>query len=141
MNINFNLPTLLFISMTIGLMACEQADGPSRNRITGTVQFDGKPIPYGEIKFTPDAKNGGSGPQGQAMIVDGKFDTAELKKGPTSGPHIIEISGYDGVPNEEMGKWGAPLFFPYKTELSIENENSHLDLKVPPGPKPELPPL
>ncbi|MCA9090469.1 MAG: hypothetical protein KDA90_17755 [Planctomycetaceae bacterium] len=124
------------LTLVITLLGCGQPVGPERARVSGTAHYDGRPIPYGEIKFSPDAELGGNGPQGQVFIVDGKFDTAKLDKGPVAGPHVVEIYGFDGIANEEVGPWGDPLFIPYTTKVTVSSGDSILEFSIPAGQKP-----
>ncbi|MEZ6143256.1 MAG: hypothetical protein R3B84_22040 [Zavarzinella sp.] len=65
-------------------------------RISGTVVFDGKPVPKGKIYFIPDSSKGNEGVTGYANIINGKFDTSsEGGAGFIGGPTIIAIEGFD----------------------------------------------
>lgn len=106
---------------------CGGADekGPSRYRVSGTVKFDGKPIPSGTIYFETSA-----GPAGVAAISKGKYDT-DKGKGVIGGPHKVLIEGYDGQavnPGEKMGK---PIFKPYRVEALLPKDDSKQDYNVP----------
>jgi hypothetical protein len=59
-------------------------DGPDRVPISGTVTFDGSPLPTGEIRFVPAD---GSGQAEATAIMDGKF-SAEV----TPGSKRVEIT-------------------------------------------------
>ena len=66
-----------------------------RFRLSGDVKYDGQPIPYGEVLFTPDGQKKNSGPQGIAPIRDGKYDTAAAGgKGVGGGPTVIRVTGF-----------------------------------------------
>ena len=65
---------VLLLAATVA--GCGRPSGPRRYRVSGTVRCDGRPIPVGEILFTPDGTHGHRGPQGLATIRDGRFDTA-----------------------------------------------------------------
>jgi len=80
------------------LVGCSD-DGPKRARLSGEVKYDGQPIPYGEVLFTPDAAQKNSGPQGIAPIRNGKYDTGD-GKGIAGGPTIIRVTGF----TEQGGK-------------------------------------
>ena len=71
--------------------------GESRHRLSGEAKYDGQPIPYGEVLFTPDAEKKNSGPQGIAYIRDGRYDTGTLDgKGVAGGPTIVRVTGFTG---------------------------------------------
>lgn len=89
----FYLPTLL-------LAGCNSRDytGPERVPVSGTILFDGKPIPYGVVSFAGSGElRGASGP-----IHDGKYMIAE-KFGPNIGKYKVSILGYPSVPTSVDG--------------------------------------
>jgi hypothetical protein len=85
----------LTLVLAAGLLAgCSRSDEPKRFQISGEAFFDGKPIPYGDVLFTPDGAKGNSGPQGIAHIRDGKFSTADKDgKGIAGGHTVIRVTG------------------------------------------------
>ncbi|MFG0262368.1 MAG: hypothetical protein ACF788_08255 [Novipirellula sp. JB048] len=84
--------------------------GPERHRISGTVTYQGNPVPHGTIMFEPDSAKGNSGAAGSAMIIEGRFDSAEGGTGFTGGPQIVSIQGFSGVDvNAEYAPYGAPI--------------------------------
>ncbi|QDV49157.1 hypothetical protein [Gimesia fumaroli] len=111
--------------------------------VKGKVEFDGKPLPYGQIKFIPDSSKDNKGGGGYAEIIEGEYDTAKNGKGTMGGPHILEISGFDGVTqgtpptgenSEEETEYlanGKMLFFGYRTELDLPEEEATQDLTIP----------
>jgi hypothetical protein len=83
---------LVFLAiLTIG---CSDG-GPSRLRVQGAVTFDGAPIPYGDVLFTPDGNAGASGAQGIAPIRDGRYDSSN-GQGIAGGPTVIRVTGLSG---------------------------------------------
>src|SRR5262245_34690546 len=64
-----------------------------RLRLSGAVTYDGQPIQFGEILFTPDGASGNSGPQGIAKIREGRYDTGDM--GIAGGPTIICVTAFD----------------------------------------------
>ena len=60
----------------LAIASCSSDRGPTRYRVSGEVKVAGQSVPYGEILFTPDSSKGNSGPQGIAIIQQGKYDTA-----------------------------------------------------------------
>src|SRR6266540_5886869 len=83
--------------LVFGVVAGCGDSGPKRLRLTGTATFDGKPIPYGDVVFTPDGSQKNSGPQGIAQIRDGKYDTAGSDgKGFAGGPTVVHVTGLTG---------------------------------------------
>src|SRR5437899_12941205 len=83
----------LLLVLISALMGCSGKQGPQRYRVSGTVTFDGKPVPHGEILFSPDSAQGNSGPQGIAIIQDGKYDTAGTRApGIAGGATIVRVT-------------------------------------------------
>lgn len=113
--------------------------GPERFDVSGTVTFDGIPIPRGTIVFSPDQSKGNSGPQGAAEISDGKYDTSTKGKGLVGGAHIVTIRGFDKVDENAKPKMSSdgmatpqpPLFPTYSTKKDIPKDKSSLDIEVP----------
>lgn len=81
----------------IGLLGCDTATGTSRYQLSGTVTYQGKPVPYGLIYFDPDSTQGNSGVQGSGEIIDGVYQTSAAQ-GIQGGPTRVRIIGFDGKP-------------------------------------------
>jgi hypothetical protein len=114
----------LVVLLTAGaLLGCGK-DGPKSYRVSGTVKLDGQPIPYGEVLFTPDAKEHNSGPQGIAEIHDGQFDTNLVGgKGMAGGPMIIRVNGMSGP--------GGKTLCEYELKVDLPREDTAHDIDVP----------
>jgi len=115
-----SLPSRIAIaSACLLLLGC---GGPARYRLTGSVTFNGQPVPAGQILFEPDAAAGNKGPAGSAFIVDGKYDTGKF--GVVGGKYIITINGSD--------KGGAkPLFTGYQVKEELAQQAGTKDFTVP----------
>ena len=112
------------VVLAAGLIAGCSDDGPQRYRVSGSVTLDGKPIPYGEVLFTPDAAQKNSGPQGIAPIKDGKFDTAwDGGKGIAGGPTVIRVNGMTGPNGKTLCE--------YEFQVDLPREDSTRDIDVP----------
>lgn len=103
-------------------------------RVTGTVVFQGQPVPAGTIYFHPDKAAGNEGPSGFAQILDGAFDTAAGRgRGAIAGPHDVEISGYTpatlAADNPEGG--GKSLFAGFRQGIELPAAASRHDFVVP----------
>jgi hypothetical protein len=119
----------------IGLVSgCGGASGPERYELSGTVQFQGKPVPAGQIVFEPDSSKGNVGPQGMAEIREGKYDTRDGGRGMVGGPHVVRIRGYDRLSLDEMHP-PQPLFPEYETTVDLSKEDGVYDFDVPAGAK------
>lgn len=104
-------------------------DGVDRQNLSGTVTYQGKPVPMGNIIFEPDAKKGNRGPQGYSNVLDGAYSTDKYGKGAMTGPIKVTISGY---PVDDNGKRiDEPLFAPFKTEIEITPETTTYDFEIP----------
>lgn len=122
----------LTVAGLIAAVGCGGSD-PNRNSVSGTVSFKGQPVPSGTIYFEPDTAAGGSGPQGIAIIQDGKYATA-TDKGVGTGTYKVRIVGLDGVPATMAGEElpdGKPLFPPYETTVDMPGESFAKDFDVP----------
>ena len=123
----------------LALAGCGGSSGPTRFDLTGTVSYDGKPVPAGFIVFQPDAAAGNSGPGAQADIHDGKYHTLP-GQGTIGGPHVVSISGYDGKafeiarrPHGEpiMNPNGKPLFPTAAIKVNVPKQAASYDFVVP----------
>lgn len=95
-------------------------DGPQRFEVSGTVLFDGKPVPSGTIYFQP--ADGKPGPQGFAAIVNGAYDTSR-GKGTVGGSHRARIEGVD-----ETGK---PIFVPHFEDVDLPESSFTKSFEIP----------
>jgi hypothetical protein len=96
--------------------------------VSGTVFFDGKPIPKGNIFFDPTAETGGG--QGFASILDGQFNTADPGGlGVRKGKYNIRVQGYTGKPSNEL-PFGAALFPEYQLSKDLSTERT-LKIEIP----------
>lgn len=99
----------LVLAALVGCNQGEEGDGLAREAVTGTVNFDGKPLPAGSIAFipTPDPNRGG-GATGE--IKDGKFEIPK-DRGPAAGLYSVAISSATGItvsPDEPPGEAPKP---------------------------------
>ena len=119
----------------VGILApigCDKG-GPARYDVSGTVTYQGQPVPIGSIVFEPDSTKGNSGASGSAQIKDGKYDTREEDgTGTIGGPHLVRILGLDGKPDGELTR-GTPLFPEYGTTIDLPKETTTHDFDVPEG--------
>lgn len=118
---------LLGISGTLCFLSgCGGQSGIERVGVTGSVTFEGKPVPFGSVKFEPDRKRGGTGPSGFAQIIDGRFDTQADGRGSVKGPVIVTIQG---VATDAV--YAPQIFQPYQTTAEISSEGKPLSFEVP----------
>jgi|SRR5262245_35282612 len=96
--------------------------------VSGTVTYEGKPVPAGLIFFDPEAATGGT--QGFANIKDGKFTTAVDGKGVRGGAYTIRVSGFDGKSGNDA-PMGRALFDEYRDHKELPKANSELNVEVP----------
>jgi hypothetical protein len=101
-------------------------------QVSGTVTYDGKPIPKGLIFFDPDASKGTGGMQGFANILDGKYDTAE-GQGVRGGAYEVRVNGFDGKESNDA-PFGQALFPEYRGHKDLPQADSTFDLDVPKEP-------
>ncbi|MEX1039968.1 MAG: hypothetical protein WDZ51_05030 [Pirellulaceae bacterium] len=114
----------------VALVGCN-AEPSGLYHVSGTIDFNGQPVPAGTILFQPDGSHGAKGPAGIALIRDGKYNTAGPGgKGVVGGPHRVRITGLDGKP-VAMGPEGVPLFPDYSTTIDLPTEDTTHDFSVP----------
>lgn len=120
---------LVLLSLLL-IAACSRNDGPARYHLSGTVTLNGKPVPAGSVSFVPDTKKGNSGPGGSAPIKNGRFDTREEGIGHVGGPHIVSVTGLDGVPTPDFPR-GIPVFSGYRVSVDLPKLDGVQNIDVP----------
>ncbi|MFH1300852.1 MAG: hypothetical protein ABIK07_07295 [Planctomycetota bacterium] len=127
----FALSCLIFT----GCGGAQSTDGPVRYQLEGTVVYEGKPVPKGEITFRPDTSVGNQGPGGYVTIEQGKFKVA-ADKGVVGGAYIFTVTGFDGIPTPgsdvgEPSPNGKALFANIEIKQDLPKNDSKLELNVP----------
>lgn len=92
------MPALLVVAAVLLVAAggCGGPAGPTRHRVSGTVTCGGRPVPHGEVLFSPDGSRGNRGPQGIAVIKDGRYDTAGSRApGTAGGPTVVRVTALE----------------------------------------------
>lgn len=87
---NHWLSTLLTM-VVIGTVGCGGPSGPKLYPVTGTVTWEGEPLPEGDISLIPIGSGGSAG----GKIIDGKFS---VKTDP--GKKRVEIFAMRDVPGK-----------------------------------------
>lgn len=108
--------------------------------LSGTVTYEGKPVPRGYIVFRPDREAGRDGPGAQADIRDGTYATLP-GQGTIGGPHVVQVYGFDGKPYEIpagmpggpalMNQVGKPLFSAASLSADLPKAPAVRDFVVP----------
>jgi hypothetical protein len=118
--------------------------GPrDRYALSGSVTFDGKPIPAGTMTFVPYGAGKPGRTAGFCEIKAGKYAT-QNGRNPGSGPHRVMINGCDGVSYQsQMGEiienhpLGKQLFPTHIVEIDVpEKSGTVFDFAVPGKPSP-----
>ena len=116
---------LLMTILWLAILGCS-AEVPTFP-VEGMVTFKGKAIPKGEIYFDPDISI--KGPQGRALISEGKFSTKDINSGIVPGKYIIRIHGFDGKPKEEA-PMGKAIFSAYELPMELVSGKA-ITIEVP----------
>lgn len=130
------IASLVLPAALVVCLGCGGGEG-ERYRVSGAITLDGVPIPNGMITFEPDFQKGNTGPQGIALIRDGRFDTStQGGRGIVGGPHRVRIEGYrsEAVP-PELADPSAPttvevLISNFETEVDFPQENTTHDFTI-----------
>jgi hypothetical protein len=95
--------------------------------------YEGEPVPFGFVRFEPDASKGNTGPGAGAQVKNGEFSTAK-GKGIVGGPHQIIVYATDGIHTKIDGEdapQGRPLFSDYKTQVDFPKDDVEWNVDVP----------
>ena len=105
--------------------------GIERHDLNGGVTFQGTPIAYGKIYFSPDASKNNRGPGSFAQIVDGKYATPP-GHGIVGGAYKVRIVGYDAPPAGEGATGGGqPLFPDFEAKFDLPADGGEFNFEVP----------
>lgn len=124
---------LCFALLNAVLLSGCGGGGPNVYELSGTVSFDGDPLPYGRVTFVPDTEKGNSGGAGYADVINGEFDTAAPGgRGVIGGPHRVRFTGFESQPTDdgadEVAAANAPpvkmLFRNFEQEHDLPEESS-----------------
>lgn len=118
----------VLVCCSLLVLGCAKSDGLERFQLSGTVTYDGQPVPKGEIQFTPNSREGNPGPGTFLKIENGHYGTAP-GKGVLGGPYGVRIVGYDGKANSESDL-GVSLFKPFSEKVDLPKEDSIRDYKI-----------
>ena len=112
-------------------MAGCSGDKNTYYNVSGTVTYDGNPVPKGTIQFLPDATKQNAGPAGFANIENGQFDTKLLGKGTTGGAYYAVVNGFDGQadPGNEL-PLGKPLFTDYRISVDLPKSDTTQSFEI-----------
>jgi hypothetical protein len=110
-------------------------DGPPIYNVSGTIKYDGKPVPKGIISFDPDSSKGTAGKMGYAEILNGQFDTKTGGFGVRGGAYLIRISAFDGDKNVYESPNGRSLCPEYTSTKELAKQDSTLEIAIPKGGK------
>jgi hypothetical protein len=115
--------------LLVFILGCGHA-GPPRYHVSGTVTYQGKPVPVGSILFQPDPSQGNSGAYGNAMIKDGKFDTRVDGEPPIGGPQLVIIEAFDGKNTTDLTPYGNSLTSGYQEKYDLPDKDTTLDIEL-----------
>lgn len=124
-NHTFMLFTLFALS---ALMGCGNKH-PGLVPVSGTVTIDGKPVPIGQVKLSPEGHRAAVG----RIEKDGRFKLTcfELYDGAPTGTHRATVTAVEQV-NEQSNRWHAPMKYANEamTDLSVTIKGPTDDLKI-----------
>jgi len=106
--------------------------------LSGSVTYDGKPLPVGEIVFMPDPDRGNEGPGVLCFVRDGRYEMPQ-GKGHVGGAYVAELIGFDGKPptNVEgpVDLRGKALFPTHVVKIDLPTGAATHDFVVPAQPQ------
>ena len=118
------LTVVLFGMLTVAVTSagCGKSNPLGRKPVAGTVTVDAKPIEYGSISFSPEAR---SGTASGALIVNGAY-AISAEKGLPPGKYLVRISAskpQPGAPTEGPSPPGIQLVAPqYNSRSTLTAE-------------------
>jgi len=112
------------------LNGCSEDRGPERVVVTGTVTYNGKPVPEALIRFVPIHTS--AVPMAGAVVTDGTY-RVDIRGGVPVGTHRIQIEAYRKITprpgsSERLDPRASEPYLPTKY-----NVNTQLEITIPPG--------
>jgi hypothetical protein len=102
---------------------------PEMAQVSGTVTFNGHPVPAGWISFTPEP---GRGSVRVCQIRDGVYDSS--KEGDPAGIHtgknLVKIAGFNGKKEPLWGQ-GKQIFNPVDDVVEVTPGTMKKDFVIP----------
>lgn len=115
--------------LATALTGCGRPSGPLRFRVSGPVTCGGRPVPHGEILFSPDGRQGNKGPQGIAIIKDGRYDTEGSRApGASGGPTVVRVTALESP--------GGGLIAEHEFTIDLPHADSEPPIEIPAPAKP-----
>jgi hypothetical protein len=118
----------LLIVVALLTMTCPGCggSGPHYHTISGTVTFQGSPVPMGEVSLTPNQAEGNTGPTVVCQIADGHYHSPP-GKGVVGGAYIAVISGFQKPPasrDPTASEFGKRLFPIHRVSIELPNDDT-----------------
>ncbi len=127
----------LILCVAALLAGCSVGDAQQRFRVSGKVTFDGKPVPHGEVLFTPDGSQSNAGAQGIATIENGHYDTQGSRApGVAGGPTVVRVTA--------LSDPKGTLLFEHEFHVDLPQADTTHDIEIsasevkPPATTPEI---
>lgn len=130
---------LSVVCLCIAGVALAGCGGGDRNRavVTGTITYQGEPLPTGRIQFVP--AKGTKAPQSGAEITDGRY-TVDARGGLAVGTYQVRITAQrvdpkyadlgDSLPKDFQDIGGPPMQQYIPEQYNVRTE---LEITIPPG--------
>ncbi len=112
------------------MLLCTGCGGDGKHTVSGSVTYQGNPVPAGEIRFTPN--KGNKGPIVLVKIKDGRFETPK-DKGIVGGAYQLRVTGYGSAGNSKdptAPDFGRQLFPIYREDLEFPREDHEHNIEI-----------
>ncbi|MFM7243781.1 MAG: hypothetical protein ACKO40_06335 [Planctomycetaceae bacterium] len=111
-------------AMVMLCCGCGGPAGPARYRVSGTVTCGGVAVPHGEILFSPDGRQGNTGPQGIAIITGGRYNTQGTRApGAAGGPTVVRVAALETP--------GGGLIAEHEFTIDLPKADSEQMIEIP----------
>lgn len=122
--------THTLLTFLVLLTTCVGCGDDGKYKVTGTVNFNGKPVPAGEIRFTPD--KGNKAPMVLVRIKNGAYETPD-DKGLVGGAYQLRVSGFGSAGNTKdptAPDFGKPLFKTYREDVEFPKDDYEHNIEI-----------
>jgi hypothetical protein len=114
----------LAVAAIIWFVGCGKP-ATDRQELEGTITYNGKPVPYGAIRFEP--VDPASGWEGSATIQKGRYKT-NPGCGPKPGRYVAWVDGFQDKPGSDISE--QPLFIGARVEVEVPAGAREVNLDV-----------
>ncbi|MDO5552223.1 MAG: hypothetical protein Q4G68_00550 [Planctomycetia bacterium] len=116
--------------LLVVLLTCIGCNSKAKQySFSGNVTYNGTPVPYGSVVFTPDSSRGTVGTQVVAAIEDGRYSLTAVN-GLVAGYYSVEVSGLHNMREGDSGPVADTLFENQRESVEVQPDALTRDFNI-----------